>query len=221
MNIMDWPVPEIPITPLTPSHLPTPTAAGSELKPPVPEKEKEKEKEKEEPWSEIPSLQDTTDEYEDLTINPLNYNHKRSSMLHTFFFFSSPPSMYDEQAHQANLFKTGQDQGPFTMVPDRASSSVAVPMEEQQQLDGRGMKCPVEVVFLVFLLLFIGSLVVALIWSIRSERRLSRYMARHLEELGQRDGVDDDDDEVVVMEEWERENSSFAGESEEKKEWTE
>lgn len=69
INLMDFPVPSISPTPLTPSRLPIPT--GFELKPAGPEKE---------PWIDMPWLQ-STDEYAELTSNPWQYKNKRSSII--------------------------------------------------------------------------------------------------------------------------------------------
>ncbi|PUU81858.1 hypothetical protein B9Z19DRAFT_1062343 [Tuber borchii] len=66
--IMDWEVPSIPITPLTPSQLPVPT--GFELKSSEPEKED---------WLDIADPEDK-DEY--ITASDWwNYNHKRSCII--------------------------------------------------------------------------------------------------------------------------------------------
>ena len=64
----------LPSPPTAPSELPVP--AGFEFKPPEPEKEL---------WLEISSLQ-STDVYEELISNKLNYNRKRSGMI--LFSFS-------------------------------------------------------------------------------------------------------------------------------------
>lgn len=69
--IMDWAVPSIPITPLTPSQLPVP--AGFELKPSEPEKED---------WLEIADPE-SKDEYATAP-DWLSYNHKRSCMILPF-----------------------------------------------------------------------------------------------------------------------------------------
>ena len=70
--IMDWEVPPIPITPLTPSQLPVP--AGFELKPSEPEKED---------WLEGADAE-SKDEY-GTSPDWLSYNHKRSCMIIPLF----------------------------------------------------------------------------------------------------------------------------------------